>query len=87
MREIRQSGSEGGARFNPSFLPLLNRLRQIEQEVLAAGREWTRALLEKRLQAECLAVAMVSPQTGEELENTRWMRGALKRRLQLSAVG
>ena len=22
MREIRQSGSEGGARFNPSFLPL-----------------------------------------------------------------
>ena len=50
----------------------MNRLRQIEQEVLAAGREWTRALLETRLQAECLAVEMVSPQTGEELENTRW---------------
>lgn len=50
----------------------MNRLQQIEQEVLAAGREWTRALLEKRLQDECLAVAMVSPETGEELENTRW---------------
>jgi hypothetical protein len=50
----------------------LNRLQQIEQEVLAAGREWTRALLEKRLQEECLAVAMVSAKTGEELENTRW---------------
>jgi len=50
----------------------LNRLQQIEQEVLAAGREWTRALLEKRLQDECLAVEMVSAKTGEELENTRW---------------
>jgi hypothetical protein len=50
----------------------LNRLQQIEQEVLAAGREWTRALLEKRLQEECLAVEMVSGKTGEELENTRW---------------
>lgn len=50
----------------------MNRLQQIEQEVLAAGREWTRALLEKRLQAECLAVEMVSAKTGEELENTRW---------------
>ena len=50
----------------------MNRLQQIEQEVLAAGREWTRALLEKRLQEECLAVEMVSAQTGEELENTRW---------------
>lgn len=50
----------------------MNRLRRIEQEVLAAGREWTRALLEKRLQEECLAVEMVSAKTGEELENTRW---------------
>jgi hypothetical protein len=50
----------------------LNRLQQIEQEVLAAGREWTRALLEKRLQEECLAVEMVSAKSGEELENTRW---------------
>lgn len=50
----------------------MNRLQQIEQEVLAAGREWTRALLEKRLQEECLAVNMVSAKTGEELENTRW---------------
>lgn len=50
----------------------MNRLRQIEQEVLTAGRQWMRALLEKRLQAECLAVEMVSAKTGEELENTRW---------------
>ena len=50
----------------------LNRLQPIAQEVWAVGREWTRALLEKRLQAECLAVEMVSAQTGEELENTRW---------------
>jgi hypothetical protein len=50
----------------------LNRLQQIEQEVLTAGREWMRGQLEQRLQAECLAVAMVSTQTGEELENTRW---------------
>jgi hypothetical protein len=50
----------------------MNQLQQIEQEVLALGREWTRALLEKRLQEECLAIEMVSPRTGEELENTRW---------------
>ena len=50
----------------------MNRLQQIEQEVLTAGREWTRALLEQRLQDECLAVEMVSAKTGEELENTRW---------------
>lgn len=50
----------------------MNRLQQIEQEVLAAGREWTRTQLEKRLQEECLAVEMVSAKTGEELEDTRW---------------
>ena len=50
----------------------MNRLLQIEQEVLAAGREWTRALLEKRLQEECLSTARVSARSGEELENTRW---------------
>ncbi|HRZ55556.1 MAG TPA: hypothetical protein P5525_08870 [Candidatus Paceibacterota bacterium] len=50
----------------------MNRLQQIQQEVLAAGREWMRTPLEKRLQAECLAVDMVSAKTGEALENTRW---------------
>lgn len=50
----------------------MNRLQQIEQEVLALGREWTRALLEKRLQEECLSIEMISPRSGEELENTRW---------------
>ena len=45
MREIRQSGSEGGARFNPSFLPLLlafpwcwNRCRNSSRSIrLVAG--------------------------------------------------
>lgn len=50
----------------------MNRLQQIEQEVLTAGREWMRAQLERRLQEECLAAEMVSAKTGEELENTRW---------------
>ncbi|HXJ57726.1 MAG TPA: hypothetical protein VNU68_13785 [Verrucomicrobiae bacterium] len=50
----------------------MNRLQQIEKEVLALGREWTRALLEKRLQEECLTIEMISPRTGEQLENTRW---------------
>lgn len=50
----------------------MNRLQQIEQEVLVAGREWMRAQLEERLQEECLRVEMVSAQTGEELEDTRW---------------
>jgi hypothetical protein len=50
----------------------MNRLQQIEQEVLALGREWTRALLQKRLQEECLTIEMISPRSGEELENTRW---------------
>jgi hypothetical protein len=50
----------------------LNRLQQIEQEVLRAGREWMRAQLEQRLQDECLRIAMVSSKTGEALENTRW---------------
>jgi hypothetical protein len=49
----------------------LNPLRQIEQEGLALGREWTRLPLQKRLQEQCDVVAMVSAQTGQPLNNTR----------------
>lgn len=50
----------------------MNRLRQIEPEVLALGREWTRKELEKRLQALCEELPPECPQTGQALENTRW---------------
>ena len=50
----------------------MNPLRQIEQEVLALGREWTRLQLRKRLQEQCDAVPMVSVPTGQPLNNTRW---------------
>lgn len=47
-------------------------LRQIEQEVLALGREWTRIELQKRLQGLCDAMPTECAQTGQALENTRW---------------
>ena len=50
----------------------MNGLRQIEQEVLALGREWTRMELQKRLQELCDAMPMECAQTGQPLENTRW---------------
>ena len=50
----------------------MNPLRQIEQDVLVLGREWTRLELQKRLQKECDAMPMVCGQTGQPLENTRW---------------
>jgi len=50
----------------------MNALRQIEQEVLALGREWTRLELQKRLQAQCDAMPVECAQTGQPLENTRW---------------
>lgn len=50
----------------------MNRLRQIEQEVLALGREWTRLELQKRLQEQCDAMPMVSTQTAQPLANARW---------------
>ena len=50
----------------------MNGLRQIEQEVLALGREWTRKELQRRLQGLCDAMPMGCAQTGQALENTRW---------------
>jgi hypothetical protein len=50
----------------------VNRLRQLEQEALAEGREWTRRRLEKQLQEESNALPRVCPQTGEGLKDVRW---------------
>jgi hypothetical protein len=50
----------------------VNRLRQLEQDVLAEGREWTRQRLEKRLQAHSDALPAVCPKTGEGLKDVRW---------------
>jgi hypothetical protein len=58
----------------------MNTLRQLEQEVLGEGREWTRQRLEKRLQAQSDAMPTLCPQTGEPLKEVRW------RDLQLSTV-
>jgi len=49
----------------------MNRLQQIEQEVLARGREWTRLQLEKQLQKECDGLAPVSAKTGRKLSRVR----------------
>jgi hypothetical protein len=47
-------------------------LRQLEQDVLAEGREWTRQRLEQRLQVHCDALPAVCPKTGEGLKDVRW---------------
>ena len=47
-------------------------MRQIEQEVLALGREWTRLELQKRLQAQCDAMPLFSTPADQPLDNTRW---------------
>ncbi|MBE0543015.1 MAG: hypothetical protein IH623_16845 [Verrucomicrobia bacterium] len=49
----------------------MNGLRQIEQEVLALGREWTRVELEKRLQKECDEMPRGSATTGQALRRVR----------------
>jgi hypothetical protein len=50
----------------------VNRLRQLEQEALAEGREWTRRRLEKQLQDYADALPAVCPKTGEGLKDVRW---------------
>jgi len=50
----------------------MNGLRQLEQEVLAEGREWTRQRLERRLQAHSDELPTVCPKTGEGLKDVRW---------------
>ncbi len=58
----------------------MNPLRQIEQEVLARGREWTRSQLEQQLQEIANALPAVCGQSGLPLKRTRW------RSLQLDTV-
>jgi len=50
----------------------VNRLRELEQNVLAEGREWARQRFEKRLQDHSDALAAVCPKTGEALKDVRW---------------
>ena len=50
----------------------MNGLRQLEQDVLAEGREWTRQRLEKRLQDRSDALPAVCPKSGEGLKDVRW---------------
>ena len=50
----------------------MNLLRQLEQDVLAEGREWTRRRLEKRLQDQSDALSALCPKTGEGLKDVRW---------------
>jgi hypothetical protein len=49
----------------------MNALRQLEQEVLAAGREWTRQRLEKKLQTQADELPALCPETGQRLKNVR----------------
>jgi hypothetical protein len=58
----------------------MNPLRELEQTVLAEGREWTRRELEKRLQEQALRIPALNPQSGEALRQSRW------RDLQLATV-
>lgn len=50
----------------------MNRLRELEQDVLAEGREWTRQRFEKRLQDHSDALPAACPKTGEGLKDVRW---------------
>lgn len=50
----------------------MNKLRQLEQDVLVEGREWTRRRLEQRLQDQSDALPAVCPQTGAGLQDVRW---------------
>jgi hypothetical protein len=50
----------------------VNRLRELEQDVLAEGREWTRQRFEKRLQDHSDALPALCPKTGEGLKDVRW---------------
>lgn len=50
----------------------MNALREIEQAVLAEGREWTRRRLEEKLQQASAALETVCPASGRPLQETRW---------------
>ena len=58
----------------------MNRLRQLEQEVLLEGREWMRQRLEEKLQSESEQVSAECPRSGQGLKQTRW------RSLQMTSV-
>ena len=48
----------------------MNALRELEQEVLAEGREWTRQRLEKKLQAQSEEISALCPKTAQGLQDS-----------------
>ena len=50
----------------------MNALRELEQTVLAEGREWTRRRVEEKLQQASDALETACPATGRPLQDTRW---------------
>jgi hypothetical protein len=56
----------------------MNTLLELETDVLAAGREWTRQQLRGRLQRAAEAVAVVCPQSGQPLRAVRTVSLPLK---------
>jgi hypothetical protein len=52
----------------------LSVIHRIEQETLAEGQEWTRRLLQERLQAQAESLGPVSPHSGLKLKRARRLR-------------
>lgn len=50
----------------------MSKLRELEQHALAEGREWTRARLERDLQAESDAFPALCPQSERPLQDVEW---------------
>lgn len=56
----------------------MNRLKQIERDVLRQAREWARAELEKQLQKQADEMEMICLASGERLSNTRYRKMKLR---------
>jgi hypothetical protein len=56
----------------------MNKLKQIEREVLRQAKEWGRAELEKQLQAKADQMEMVCASSGLRLSNTRYRKMNLR---------
>jgi hypothetical protein len=56
----------------------VNRLKQIERDVLRQAREWARSELEKQLQKQADEMEMICLKSGERLSNTRYRKMKLR---------
>jgi hypothetical protein len=56
----------------------MNRLKQIERDVLRLAREWARTELEKQLQEQADQMEMICLKSGERLSNTRYRKMKLR---------